>query len=396
MFNSYFVKMITILFSLSLLACQSTTSNNIDSIIQPTYLYLDDDFNTSQKIIIETEDDVFGLDEQMSAMVTNKLLPIRDPKKRANKLLRNIFANESVNLAYKSDANLIASEAYHSQKANCMSLTIMAYALAKEAGLNVKFQDIKVPEYWVRNGNYNMLTGHVNLVLTMPVSPNKLVVYGKELLQIDFDPAVYKKSFPKKVISKNTVLAMFYNNKGAQFLATKNYDHAYVYLKQATLVDPQFSSAWGNLGILYKLNNFHETAIKTYEHAIALDHDNLTALSNLALLLRDRGDFEQAGPIEKKLFKKRNSNPYFHALLADEAYFRGDNTLALSYYKKAIRMNKKVHEFYFGMAKVYYAQNKFNKAESALNKALSYNRISSIESQYIAKLNFLKQAHIDD
>lgn len=395
MFDSILTKFFIIFYSLLLLGCQSTSIKTTNSEIY-TVLYLDDYFKGNQAFMIETENEVFSLDSEMQQMVKEKLLPIRDNKKRAKKLLKHIFSKDNIDLAYKSSANLTASQTYHSQIANCMSLTIMAYALAKEAGLDVKFQDVKVPEYWVRNGQYNMLTGHVNLLLTEPKSHNKAVIYGKKILQIDFDPDLVKKSFPKRVVNKNTVLAMFYNNKGAHALVEKNYALAYSYLKQATLIDPSYSSAWGNLGILYKLNNHIEFAIKTYEHAISLNNENLTALSNLSYLLQRTHNFVKAEEIEKTILEKRIKNPYYHALLADEAYFRGDNEKALQHYRKAIRMDRRVHEFHFGIAKVYYALKDIDHAEKSMKKALAYNRVKSIESQYIAKLNFLQVVEFND
>ncbi|MDO6446938.1 tetratricopeptide repeat protein [Colwellia sp. 1_MG-2023] len=393
MLNLIYIRSLVVIISIFLVSCQSTTAN-IEKAPIYTALYLDNKFDHDSDEAIETEEEIFALDDEMKLMVNEKLLTIREPKKRAKRLLRHIFAKENIDLAYQSAANLTASEAYHSQTANCMSLTIMAYALAKEARLDVKFQDVEVPEYWVRNGQYNMLTGHVNLILTEARVPNKTIVYGRELLQIDFDPDVYKKSFPKKVIDKNTVLAMFYNNKGGHALVDKNYTLAYKYLKKATLVDPSFSSAWGNLGILYKLNGINDYAEKSYIHAINLDSDNLTALTNLSFLLESNKEFEKAREIEQQLHNKRITNPYYHALLADEAFYRGENDKAIKHYKRAIRMDNKVHEFYFGIAKVYYALNQIKRAESAMNKALAYNRTTAIESQYLAKLNFLKDLEL--
>lgn len=395
MHNLLYTRSIVIVFCIFLVSCQSTV---IPVAVLPlnTDLYLDKNFENHELSEIETEEEVFALDDEMKLMVSENLLSVRAPNKRAKKLLRHLFSKDNIDLAYQSAANLTATEAYHSQTANCMSLTIMAYALAKEAGLDVKFQDVKVPEYWVRNGQYNLLTGHVNLILTEAKEPNKTVIYGRELLQIDFDPGIYKKSFPKRIINKNTVLAMFYNNKGAHELINKNYSLAYSYIKQATIADPTFSSAWGNLGILYKLTDLTEYAQKAYEYAVQLDGNNLTALSNLSFLLENNKDFEQAKKIERMLHEKRIKNPYYHALLADEAFFRGENNKALNHYKRAIRMDKKVHEFYFGLAKVYYTLGEIERAESAMNKALAYNKASSIESQYSAKLNFLKSLAMND
>ncbi len=71
---------------------------------------------------------------------------------------------------------MTAAQAYHSKSANCMSLTIMAYAMATHAGMNVAFQEVDIPEYWVRNGKYSLLTGHVNLLVKSNVDVSRRVV----------------------------------------------------------------------------------------------------------------------------------------------------------------------------------------------------------------------------
>ncbi|MEW6991651.1 tetratricopeptide repeat protein [Colwelliaceae bacterium 6441] len=383
-----------IIFSLSILisACQSTSSYTLQNEVPHTELYLDDEFISSGKINIESEQEIFALDDEMKEMVNREILRYKDPKKRAKLLLKQLFSKEDINLAYQNSANLTARQAYRNQSANCLSLTIMAYALAKEANLDVNFQEIKVPEYWVRNGQYNMLTGHVNLALKEPRESYKMIVYQSEILQIDFDPEIYKRSFPKKFINKNTVIAMFYNNKGAENLVSGNYSLAYAYFKKATFIDPSFSSAWGNLAILYKLKKRNKIAKKSYELAIALDPNNLTAISNLSRLLRESGEIAQSDKMNESIHNKRYKNPYYHGLLAEEAFYNGANDNAIMHYKKAISMNRRVHEFYFGIAKVYLAQNDHENAQRAMNKAITYNRVSSTESQYIAKLNLIIQA----
>ena len=352
-------------------------------------LYYDAAFPSYRNFPIETEDDIFAIDEQMRNMVKNQLLSERNIARRAKKLLSHIFANENIALAYQSSANLTAIDTYNNQKANCLSLTIMAYALAKEAELDIKFQEVEIPEYWVRNGQYSLLTGHVNLVITEPISVNKIVLFNSGVIQIDFDPYAVKKYFSKKIISKKTVLAMFYNNKGAQALVEHQYDLAYAYFKQATQVAPSFTSGWANLGILYKLTENITLAENSYRHAISIDKNNLNALSNLVLLLKAEGSSAEVNQIEHLLHNKRLLNPYYHALLADEAYFSGHNKLALKHYKKALKLDDKTHEFYFGIAKVYFQLNQIERAQKAMKKAIRYNNAKSMQERYIAKLNFL-------
>jgi tetratricopeptide (TPR) repeat protein len=387
------MKRFIIIFSLlslpTLFSCQSN-NYSVNSNTPVESLYLDQNFDIPISFKLESEQEVFMLDDAMLAVVENDINTTQDSKKKAMKLLNHIFSKEKIDLSYSGNANLTAREAYHSQTANCMSLTIMAYALAKEANLVVDFQQVDVPEYWVRNGQYNLLTGHVNLLIKPSEHPERHVVYGNNNIQIDFDPFVVKETFSKRVITKNTVLAMYYNNKGGQALVDEEYDTAYQYFKAATLTDNNFSAAWGNLAVLYRLTDNLSMAERAYRYAVEIGPRNLTALKNLALLLRIQQKYEEADDIDNRLLIKRIKNPYYHAVLADEAYYKHDYRTALKHYKKAVRLNKNIHELYFGMAKTLYQMNRLPEAERALKKALSLNKFESTENQYIAKLNFLR------
>jgi tetratricopeptide (TPR) repeat protein len=307
-------------------SCNSTALRKDTTVTLNNTLLNNDYFSINQQseyIAIESPQQIFTLDANIKKMVATTLLPVKDKKKRAIALLKHIFNSNKVALAYQSDANLTANETYYSKQANCLSLTIMAYALAKEAQLAVRFQTVNVPEFWIRNGRYNMLTGHVNLLVLLNDIPNKSNVYSTKNLQIDFDPYIAKKQFSRQLIDKKTVIAMYYNNKAAQAIVAKHYQQAYAYLKSALKTKPNFSTGWGNLALLYKLNNLHQFARDTYLYALELNPNNDTALANYALLLPILGETDKALQIQKLLKRKRQKNPYYHALLADEANYNG-------------------------------------------------------------------------
>ena len=354
-------------------------------------LFLDDEFLGFELVIIETESNIFALDHQMKEMVAKKLLTEKNIKDRALKLIKNIFVNNNRIISYDRNANITAREAYHSNTANCLSLTIMAYALATEAGLNVRFQQIDIPEYWVRNGRYNLLTGHVNLLVNRADTFRKTIISVRSSLQIDFGPQASKTIFKRFFIDKKTVLAMFYNNKGAESLVDGDYISAYSYFKAAALIAPSFSSTWSNLGVLYKLTNQFQEAEVAYHYALNLDHNNLTAMNNLAIILTQQGNIEQAQVIQHKLHLKRSRNPYYFALLADEAFHDGQIEQAIKFYNKAIRLERRVDEFYYRLAQVYFHAEEVALAKKALIKAIAYTKNSALEATYIAKLNSLKQ-----
>ena len=373
-----------------LLACQSNQNFQANQSAPQVNLYLDSHFYSENSIAIETELEIFQLDDEMRAMVQAKLINNLPAQKKAIILLEHLFDKKHIAISYSGNANVTASQAYHQKIANCMSLTIMAYALADEAGMNVSFQEVEVPEYWVRNGQYSLIAGHVNLLVKEDKAISRYVIWGEKATRIDFDPFVAKKHFPSHMIKKHTLLAMFYNNKGAEAMVNNNYSIAYQYLKRASQTDNQFASAWGNLGILYKLNGHYTMAEKAYRHAISLDRKNYTSLGNLALLLHKQGRVSEAQPIEAYIYRARVKNPYYHALLANEAYFNQLYPQAIKHYKKAIQLSNEQHEFYFGLAKTYYMQNKLLLAKKAMSKAVALTRAKDTQRQYIAKLNFLK------
>ncbi len=379
-----------ILLSIPLLfACQNNQSYPISQTVSQTNLYLDHKFPTTDAIPIETEHEVFTIDDEMRAMVKEKLVNNLTARQKARILLEHLFNDGSISLSYEGNANVTAIEAYHSKSANCMSLTIMAYALANEAGMNVSFQQVDVPEYWVRNGKYSFLTGHVNLLVKENERVNRRVVWGETETQIDFDPFVAKRYFPSHLIEKKTLLAMFYNNKGAEALVRNDFITAYQYIKAATNADPLFASAWGNLGVLYKLSNDFDMAEKAYRHAVSLKPNNLTSLGNLALLLTKQGRINEAKPIDEYIHQLRIKNPYYHALLANEAYFNKSYQQSVQHYKKAILLDNEQHEFYLGLAKAFYLQGKLRSAKKAMTKAVMLAKGKDTHRQYIAKLNFL-------
>lgn len=377
---------------LLLAGCNSTPkATHARVAADPFNLIVEDKFPNAKNITIESQEEIFALSEEMKRVVKDKFASENIKYKKTKKLVQHIFESSNVGLAYQSNANLTAAQTYEQKVANCMSLTILTYVLAKEAGLEASFQDVQVPEYWIRNGQYNMLTGHVNLLIHGVREPGVNVIWGSTNLEVDFDPFIRKKSFPKKTIDVNTVVAMFYNNKGAQALVNNNYDLAFKYFSAAVKKAPNYGASWGNLGILYRFTEQHTLAEQVYRHTMAVEPDNLNTLTNLGMLLERQGRFEESRTIDSTILKQRIKNPYYHALLADEAFYKGNPESAIRHYNRAIKLNSKIHEFYYGLAKVLSSVGNKDSAKIAMRKALRNNRTPDIEQLYIAKLDLLNR-----
>lgn len=342
------------------------------------------------KINIESGQQVFYLDKAAKAFVTSSIHP-RDSKiDQMEALVKAIFDRSKLNLLYQGDANTNATDTFHAQAANCLSMSIMTYAMADEAGFDVDFQEIMIPEYWTRRAGFSLLNGHINIKILAPKEPNHIVLNRKGY-QVDFDPQSSRRGLPKKVVSKEAVLSMFYNNKGADAVLRKDYVSAYAYFREALVVKPNFHSAWINLGILYRISGYTPQSEKAYLHALAINPESLTALENLAYLYTLTGRNAEAEEILVKVEGKRNNNPYYHVNLGEQEIEQKHWDQALTHFRKALALDRGKHEVYFGLARVYFEIGELQQTERYLKLAKNKASNKQDEDKYQSKLEFLSR-----
>jgi Flp pilus assembly protein TadD len=383
----HFMQRLIALFVLVLVsACQSTQDVSID----PHTLLYDQGFVGFEQIPIETQQQVFELDQDAKDFVTKALGLIDDPVNGIETLVHKIFDRSQYNLLYKGSANTTASQTFHNRAANCLSMSIMTYALATEAGYGVRFQDIEIPEYWTRREGYSLLNGHINLQLFAKPDPHILYLQTRGY-QVDFDPRASKKHFPKKFVSKQLVLAMFYNNKGADALLNEDNERAYAYFRAALILAPEFDSPWVNLGFLYRLAGFYQQAEDAYKQALSLKPDNLTAWENLAFLYTFTQRPLEAEAILTKVERKRIDNPYYHLNLGEQEFEHENYAQALRHYRKALSLDKSKHEIYFGLAKTYYYLGEVQRSQHYLKLAKRKSISQQQRHKYQGKLDLLSK-----
>ena len=339
---------------------------------------------------IETQEQVFALNDEAKAFVDRAINPIFDPIDRMETLIRKIFDRSEFNLLYMGSANTTAAETFDNRAANCLSMSIMTYALAREAGFSVKFQDIKIPEYWTRREGYSLLNGHVNLQIFPRAEANIIHLFSSGL-QVDFDPQRIRNNFPKRNVDINTVLAMFYNNKGADALVSNSYTKAYAYFREAIKMDPHFDSTYVNLGILYRIHEQYAFAEDSYRQGLLLDPDNLTAWENLAYLYEVTGNTEEAQTILARVSNYRQDNPFYHFILGEQEFDNENWLVALEHYRDALRLDKSSHEIYFGLAKTYFQLGDVTRSKRYFEKAKMKSRSGQDQEKYQGKLDLLSR-----
>ena len=372
----------TVLTVVIMCGCQSTaqkqarvTPQLLDDSLFPSHLYYS----------VESADTVFFLDEDAQRFAERAVLEKSITEKNVKGLVKAIFDRSDKGMRYLTTANTVANTTFNNRTANCLSLSIMTFALAEHAGLDATFYEVKIPEYWTRQSGYSMLNGHINLRVSVPDDP-LITSVGSRWADVDFDPQMLRDQFPRVSVSKNTVLSMFYNNKGADALLANSYTKAYSYFKAAAEIDPLHQQSWVNLGVLYRMVDAYEQSERAYKHALSLDDDNLTAWENLSILYHYQDRHEEAATIKEMVETRRRNNPFYHFILGEQALEEGDAQVALSHYQKGLRLDNTRHEILFGVAKAYHELGDVNKAQAFLERASRHSPNDQEKQRYASKV----------
>jgi tetratricopeptide (TPR) repeat protein len=378
--KNFSISLIAILF----LSCQTAPQVSIS---YKTVLY-DQGFEGFKNVSVETEKEIFELNDEAKAFAKSAIKGVFKPKEQIQALVQHVFSRSDLNLLYRGEANTVANQTFKNRAANCLSMSIMTYALANELGFAVRFQDIEIPEYWTIREGQSVLNGHINLQI-LPRPSREHIEFVKRGFEVDFDAQATRLHFPKTLLKLNQVTALFHNNNGADALLKKDYVKAYAYFRAAFLESPDLSSVLANLGYLYRLTGHYDLAERTYLLAIKKDKNNLTAWRNLSHLYRYMGNDEKAIEIVNRVSSKRSDNPFFHINLGDKAFVKHHWQIALGHYQRALRLDKRYHEVFFGLAKTYFELGNINRSHYYLKLAKKKSRTEQEQAVYQGKINML-------
>ncbi|MBC3767432.1 tetratricopeptide repeat protein [Neptunicella marina] len=370
----------------ALLACSSL--NNVDTPLASAILH-DQAYPGFEQVKVETQTQVFALDTVLKNYLDQHILPFPTQKQRMQALAEQLFSPSQVNLLYETQANTVASDTFRQRTANCLSMSILAYVMAEYADLQVTFQDVHIPEFWNVHDDVSFVNGHINLELSAADLAENGESMHRESMIIDFNDVYASNRFSKTQLDMPTVMAMFYNNKGADALLKKDFTQAYAYFRQSVLVAPAYASGWSNLGVLYRLTDHLEWAERAYEAGLQVDPKNRSIWDNQVVLLEMTGRETEANVIRRRIESQRQSNPYYHYYLGQQAYENGDWHQAIRHYKKARKLNHYAHQFYFGLAKAFYELGDIQATRHNLQLAKRYARDRQLTQRYLSKLDVI-------
>lgn len=304
----------------------------------------------------------------------------RSSTRRLDLLVDFLFDDAGLGMEYEHNATYTVEQAYRTRKANCLTFTLLAIALAREAGLEAYGQDIEDTLVWRQEQNTIYRTTHVNAGIQI-----KRQRYS---VDVAWDSVIARN--PPERIPDQRLLAHFYNNRAAELMALEQMESAEAYAAISLRLDPGYATSWSNAGVLHMRGGNSVSAERYYKRALELEPEHAGALFNIVGLYRRTDDQEHADEYQQRLEKARLRDPFHQFLLAADYEHHGDYARAAEHYRRAIRLHETEHRFYFGLARAYLQLGQARRAGRALARAQALSN-GTTQALYQAKLDNLRQ-----
>lgn len=336
--------------------------------------------------------DVFRISPAMREYLASRVAEEVDKHGEARGLIDALSQDSRLQIDYDAEFTRNAAQAFDARAGNCLSLAIVTGALAKELGLDVRYQSVRTGDHWERDGDLLELVGHVNVTVGMPIPRIRSWGFNADRWTVDFLSPADRRRFVAQPITESRVIAMFMNNRAAEALAHGRTDDAYWWVRGAVASDPTYASLYNTLGVTYLRKGLPERAEAALRVALAQEPRNTETWENLAIVLRREGRPEQAAAIEQE--HPRSGAAVLAAALAGgkRANEVGDYARALALYRAALRTSADNHELHYQLAVTYLNMGQRRLAMEQLEEAKDDSTSARQRSVYASKVDLLKSA----
>ena len=334
---------------------------------QLTPLWLDSEFAYNAATVRVDAPSLFALEPALVADLKATKLKGASAERRVRYLIATVLESKTQPFSYRIGHSTVAAETWASRRGDCLSLTVLTYALARELGLQATMQEVPVPTSFDRRGGVDYLVGHVNLFINHAVANelNLTQALGRGVI-IDFEPTIGSGRIGLE-LTEGMMLARYLNNLGAEFLARADRNQAYAHFKAAMLADPQFWPAQTNMAGLYRSAGYGPAAenllLWVASHADTPD----TALRSLQRMMLAQGREADAANFEAQLIARQAQDPYHWISLGLEQYRAQNYRAAIDALEKAQGLTTGFVEIHRYLALAYWHNGQANKAKAQLS-----------------------------
>jgi Flp pilus assembly protein TadD len=367
-----------LLFAL-LSACSSSPATDQLSLLAPLQLP-DGQLTPADAELLQTPD-LLATNQEMRDFVTRYTADSTTRRQRLVSLHRAVSGSATLGIDYDPMAGGTALGVFYDETANCLSYANLFVALAREAGLDARYQWVEVRPQWTRMGERVAVRLHVNTVVHLSRSDRYMV---------DIDPLPSRDITGSQEITDTDARALYHNNLAMGALADEQLEQAWLHGARALQLSPELALLWTNMGAIYRRADQHRDAEAAYLHALQLDSDERSAMNNLMVLYELEQREQDSAYWVRRVERHRDGNPYYHAWLGDQAGEEGDWRTALGHYQDALELQPEDANLHFTLAVIYQHLEQPRAALRYVEQAIEHASLASDRRRYRLKLGELQ------
>ncbi len=265
-------------------------------------------FEYNPALVTVNRDELFRLDPQLQAKIQATDYHGRTAQQKLKQLLALVFGEEHKTFGYVAGHSTTASATWSRQRGDCLSLTVLTYAVARAMDMDAEMQEVRVPTIFDRRGQLDVINQHVN-VLFRRAHRNLVESAQPHDVVVDFEPQ-YVARRKGRPLSEDGMLARYYNNVAAEYLAQGKSAQAYAHFRAAIAADSGYAASYGNLAVLYREAGMPREAELLLHQALLLADPADVPLHTLHQLLTEQGRTAEARLYERAMQSVRERDPY--------------------------------------------------------------------------------------
>jgi Flp pilus assembly protein TadD len=338
--------------------------------------------DTARAAVLAPTPDLLAVDDEMRAFVDRYTSGVTGDRQRLTMLHRALVGAGGHDLQYDPFADGTAGEAFHRGSANCLSFASLLVALAREAGLDARYQWVEVRPQWSMLGERVAVRLHVNTRVSLR--------HGEQYMA-DLDPVPTQDIAGTRPLSDRDARALYHNNLAMDALSREELEMAWSHAVQALRLSPRMPHLWVNLGAVYRLAGQYREAEASYRYALELDPGDRSAMNNLAVLFGLEGREDERQLWLARIERYRQTNPYYHAWLGDQAGRLGDWREALRHYERAVRLLPEDSQLLYAKGLIHYELDEVREAADLIRRAIDKAALSSDREAYQHRLDLMKR-----
>ena len=347
-------------------------------------------------------------DAQMRDFVVPDISEVKSRRFRVHSLMNKLADHGYYQDYYEAGLTIDASQAFTRKRGNCLSYTHMFISLAREAGLDARYELVKAPPlYSVADGilehqvhirsrimwssefgksEINRFWPTQGVARTLAVPRINLERY----ISVDFNERNIK-AYEGRLVSDDFALSLHLANNAVEYWKRRDESKAFTHIVEAIRLSPRYADHWVNLATFYTRRGLLNEALLINRYALSLDPHHVIALAGVVQHAA-RGEMSRA---KSRLHRLRSNNAHYQFALAQRATASQDLPSALSFVDRSIALEKRNHEFLAYKAAVLMSLQRYSEAHASLDRALTYTKEAQKRQEYELKLNEIEQKIVE-